>query len=208
MATSSSYPGSIPNYPADQTDGTQDIVYANHVNQLRADLKAVASTVGTNPSPGSTVGTYLSNLIAGNYIQGAQVATTGNLSSTLAHTVVNWPSPVFNFPSSIASIAGNLYIPANGIWVVTANVHFFNQNQTGGGLIQVQSANGSTVTRLGGNGPLPFITDGSHDNPQCHNVPWEGYLASGSRVWLEIAQTSGLTTTFFAQLSVFERRLA
>lgn len=208
MATTSPYPGALPAYPADETDNTNDIIYAIDVNQLRADVRAIAETLGINPAPGGTIASFLTNAIAGKFTQGAQVTTTINVPSTLAHTVVTWPTPVFDFPNSIASVNGNLFVPADGHWDITGNVHYFNTSIQGGGLAQVISASGNTVTRLCGNGPVPFITDGSHDNPQCHSIAWDGYLAAGTRFWLEIAQTSGATTTTFAQLSLKERRLA
>lgn len=46
MATSS-WPGTVPTY-TDKVDNT-DVVYADHPNQLQADVRAIALNLGTNP---------------------------------------------------------------------------------------------------------------------------------------------------------------
>lgn len=58
MATVASYPDSIKNFGTDRVNFT-DVIFAEHVNTLRAEVVAIESTLGTNINTGTNgVGSF------------------------------------------------------------------------------------------------------------------------------------------------------
>jgi hypothetical protein len=52
MATIASYPGSVKNFGTDRVNFT-DVIFAEHVNTLRAEVVAIESALGTNINTGT-----------------------------------------------------------------------------------------------------------------------------------------------------------
>jgi hypothetical protein len=211
-----SYPGSVANFTT-KNDG--EVVYGSHVNALQDEVKALETSLGLVPSKmtfpwdGSSVdlGTLSARVAAvqaGAPVAGVQATVAqAPLGSGLSRTVVAYNSTPFPpFPSSMGPDgAGNVYIPVNGVYTVTANVHFFNNGiASGGGFMEVTKATGNTPTRLSGGGPTLFVSAG--DTSLCFGPSWEGYLTKNDRVWVSVGQTSGSQITYYAQLSVFLKR--
>jgi hypothetical protein len=52
MTTIASYPGSVKNFGTDRVNFT-DVIFAEHVNTLRAEVVAIESALGTNINTGT-----------------------------------------------------------------------------------------------------------------------------------------------------------